>query len=1319
MFSTDDEDGDFLSPTGGAKLASLFGLDQATSQGNDSFQYTAPKQPRKSSMNSGPPTQKPPPPAGTPAVLLATAVHAYRYVNGQYMKQGKLGAAVLGSHTSKEYKLLLYASQQKPVTSAKIHTGFIFTVQPSNYCTFYDDQRQNWSVMFESEKAALDFCKEVCLSKVNSAAQLDAVIVQDLTLGEGQAVENGDSLEVAYTGWLLQNHTTGAVFDSNLNKDKLLRLKLGAGKVIKGWEEGMAGMKKGGRRLLVVPPNQAYGAQGVPNRVPANSTLIFETEIRRVKFAKDGGSERVSIGSRDSAAPSPAPSVESLGPEVTAQPPPAASAPAKQGDAPLRVKSNSISEQLTNPDVTKAKLISRMAKMGQPMLPFLAGPATSPHADSSDSEMEDPSVSRAKERPVAPSPQPVQITAAPPTSVHVTSHPHANPAAALMPVTMATATPQPMMPGSLHAFQPEMYAGQTVAYQGPRDVTSFLMTEARQHNTEIRLAVGKVGDKVDQLAAKVDDLQRQGGHSLGFSNVSMETSMIMHNIQRIIQENECLKKEVFDKSTRIEEQNRKIGELINQNQRYMEQSNLLMEQRNDSLKSTSEQSQARLLQAEQDKAHLTEELAGSTARVSELQLEVSSQQQKAAALQAKLNTALQERDQHASQLTNLQTQLEEVKETGERVHTQYKAEKQKRKEVELKLSSVEEELQDLTTEKDSLERTLSDRKRKWQAERERCDEELEEVRRSSQQELDNLRSQLRKARTSTDHAAQEQMTQLQAELEQEWQTKCDQALASAKEQQTRAMVELTEHRDGLEVKLTQLQEKFSVLKQSRESEEQRLLQQQDQSEELQALKDKYSALEGRAVSMRQQYETRVAELERRLEEQQPQEEEKLEQADTAVEVKRVMNGVFHSLRGEFDLHESYKGSAILGVLVSTIKNVTLQLLAKSEKTSVEQSQQEEEEDEDEENEEETKVPPTTQMNGKKEEVDDKEKEIDEKDVEKNVQKVVEEKSVPPEREEKSAPPEREEEKSAPPEREEEKSAPPEREEKSAPPEREEEKSAPPEKEEEKSAPPEREEKSAPPEREEEKSAPPEREEEKSAPPEREEEKSAPPEKEEEKSAPPEKEEEKVPEAFRNEVATDKHAEQPGKAEEEVVPENKEVPTRTDQEVQHTEVVTNQVTVMDTTVQAVCQADSQSATETVDPSKAKPQEHLVSEEEVKPHPPTDTSPDKDTGKHNENAANPLGEAVVTDTRSGPPTQPPPPPPNVTHENTKATTSNSLTGGVDEENGEEPFFKKATPPVKPPPTPTEDDDDELSMKGRPPPAPLFGDDDDDEDDLDWLS
>ncbi|XP_038559429.1 FK506-binding protein 15 isoform X1 [Micropterus salmoides] len=921
MFGGDDEDGDFLSPTGGAKLASLFGLDQEASQGNESFQYTAPKQPRKSS-NSATAAQKAAPPPGAPAVLFATAVQAFRYLNGQYVKQGKLGAAVLGNHTTKEYKLLLYLSQQKQVTTAKIHVGFVFTVQPNNYCTFYDDPRQNWSLMFESEKASSDFCKEVCLAKANSAASLDAVVIQDLTLGEGQRVENGDSLEVVYTGWLLQNHTIGQMFDSNQNKDKLLRLKVGTGKVIKGWEEGMLGMKKAGRRLIVIPPNLAYGSKGVPNRVPANSTLIFEAELRRVKFSKDSGSDRASASSRDSAAPSPAPSpapsVENLAPEPTVQT--ATSGPGRPGEPPLRAKSNSLSEQLANPDATKAKLISRMAKMGQPMLPFLTGVASQP--ESSDSELEDTSGSRVKDHAAAPSP--VQISAAPPASAHIHPHPHTAPPSALLPV-MSTVATQPGLPGSSHAFQPytyaqtsvppshlepvgQVYPAQTVPYVGSSDVTSFLMTEARQHNTEIRLAVGKVADKVDQLSSKIDHLQRQGNLSMGVSSMSMETTMIMHNIQRIIQENECLKKEVFEKSSRIEEQNRKIGELINQNQRYMEQSNLLLEQRNDSLKSTSEQNQARLLQAEQDKVRLTEDLASSTARLSQLQLEASAHQQKAIELQSKLSSALQDSESSSQRIATLETQLEKLAEAAERAQTQYRSEKQRRKEMELRVTNMEEELQDLKTEKDSLERTLLERKKKWQTERQCRDEEVEELRKNSQQELDKLRAQLRKARTSTDNAASEQLSQLQAELEEEWKGKCDQMFASAKEQHRRELAELTEQRDALQDKLTPLQEK-------------------------------YTALEQREVTVREKLERRVAELEKKPSQQESS-------GDTAAEVKRVMNGVFHSLRGEFDLSESYSGQAVLGVIVSTIKNVTLQLLSGTDRSSLSRVKEEEEEEED-------------------------------------------------------------------------------------------------------------------------------------------------------------------------------------------------------------------------------------------------------------------------------------------------------------------------------------------------------------------------------------
>uniref|UniRef100_A0A672Z5L6 peptidylprolyl isomerase n=1 Tax=Sphaeramia orbicularis TaxID=375764 RepID=A0A672Z5L6_9TELE len=844
-----------------AKLASLFGLDQEASQGNESFQYTAPKQPRKSS-NPGK--------SITPDGNSYSTKSSYKEIqlkdccvwcsiNEQYVNQGKLGAAVLGSHTTKEYKLLLYLSQQKQVTAAKIHQGFMLTVQPNNYCTFYDDQRQNWSLMFDSEKASCDFCKEVCLAKANSSASLDAVVVQELFLGEGQGVETGDSLEVVYTGWLLQNHTIGQMFDSNQNKDKLLRLKIGAGKVIKGWEEGMLGMKKAGRRLIVIPPSLAYGSKGVPNRVPPNSTLIFEAELRRVKFSKDNGSDRASTrgSAAPSPAPSPAPSVESLAPEPSAQTP--ASGPGRPGEPPLRAKSNSLSEQLANPDATKAKLISRMAKMGQPMLPFLAGVTSQP--ESSDSELEVRGKNQLKNM--------FSLLSLFCLPSEISCHD-------LSPSSVFFYCLRLMKSTSHHVMQMfqmgNWFSFRYVVSPGSSDVTSFLMTEARQHNTEIRLAVGKVGDKVDQLASKIDDLQKQGSLSMGVSNMSMETSMIMHNIQRIVQENECLKKEVFEKSSRIEEQNRKIGDLINQNQRYMEQSHLLLEQRNDSLKSSSEQNQARLLQAEQDKVRLTEDLASSVARLSQLQLEASAQQQKAAELQVKLNS--------------LQTTpclcVSELKEGAERTQTQYRSEKQRRKEMELKVNNMEEEMQDLRTDKESLERTLSERKKKWQAERQRRDEEVEELRKSSQQELDNVRAQLRKARTSNDNAASEQLSQLQTELEEEWKGKCEQAVAVAKEQHRREQSELTEQRDALQDKLNQLQEKASLKQQG--------------------------------TAVREKLERRVVELENKLAEQQGS-------GDTAAEVKRVMNGVFHSLRGEFDLSESYSGQAVLGVIVTTIKHI--------------------------------------------------------------------------------------------------------------------------------------------------------------------------------------------------------------------------------------------------------------------------------------------------------------------------------------------------------------------------------------------------------------
>ncbi|XP_074779818.1 FK506-binding protein 15 isoform X4 [Athene noctua] len=916
--TAEEDDADFLSPASGARLASLFGLDQTvSSHGNEFFQYTAPKQPKKGQMAAaGQAAQKAPvaPAAsGAPSVFVATAVHAYRYTNGQYLKQGKYGAAVVGNHATKEYRILLYISQQQQITAARIHPGFILTVQPNNYSTFYDDQRQNWSIMFESEKAAMDFSKQVCIAKCNSSPVLDSVLYQDLLLGEGQGVEGGDSLEIAYTGWLFQNNGLGQVFDSNVNKDKLLRLKLGSGKVIKGWEEGMMGMKKGGRRYLIIPPAWAYGAQGVTGRVPPDSTLVFEVEVRRVKLVKEcSGSDGQSVSSRDSPAPSPVPNADGFSADTGLLPP--STIPPKPGEPAVRAKSNSISEQLADPNTLRGT--------AQPVASSSVRPSQPAHAV----------------LPTVSTQVPQGSGSTPPVS-----------SAALIP---ATIQPHSALPGGAQGFQ--AYPGMAFAYpqtaasasqlqpvgqmyptpyQAPGDVTSFLMTEARQHNTEIRLAVSKVVDKMDHLAAKVEELKKQnaGNSSLlpGISSVTMEASMIMSNIQRIIQENERLKQEIFEKSSRIEEQNEKISELIERNQRYVEQSNLLMEQRNHSLQTTNENTQARVLHAEQEKhmlpvdrgwdqAKVAEELAAATAQVSQLQLELTAHQKKEMDLRKQLSAALQEAERHETQLNKLQAQLEELQEASEDTQTRFKAEKQSRKQLDMKITALEEELTDLKVEKETLERNLAERKKKSLSERAQAEEEMEEIRRSYQQELDKLRQLLKKARTSTDQAAAEQLSLIQAELESQWEAKCERSLASAKEQHVRQYQEVCEQRDSLQQQVSQLEEKLAALKHSKKAEEQKLSEFQQHLEQLEPIKEKYLALQSDVVMLKARYEQRIRDLERDQDGSSP--------ADFTEEVKKIMNSVFQSLRGEFELEETYSGRTVLGVVMNTIKTVTLQLL---------------------------------------------------------------------------------------------------------------------------------------------------------------------------------------------------------------------------------------------------------------------------------------------------------------------------------------------------------------------------------------------------------
>ncbi len=103
--------------------------------------------------------------------------------------------------------------------------------------------------------------------------------IDDLAPGTGTEATEGSTVSVHYTGTL----TNGEKFDSSLDRGRPFEFTLGAGRVIKGWEQGVRGMKVGGKRKLTIPPELGYGARGFPPVIPANATLVFEIELLGVK----------------------------------------------------------------------------------------------------------------------------------------------------------------------------------------------------------------------------------------------------------------------------------------------------------------------------------------------------------------------------------------------------------------------------------------------------------------------------------------------------------------------------------------------------------------------------------------------------------------------------------------------------------------------------------------------------------------------------------------------------------------------------------------------------------------------------------------------------------------------------------------------------------------------------------------------------------------------------------------------------------------------------------------------------------------------------
>jgi peptidylprolyl isomerase len=106
---------------------------------------------------------------------------------------------------------------------------------------------------------------------------------EDSEVGNGDSPKSGQTCVMHYTGWLWENGAKGKKFDSSVDRGRPFSFRLGVGQVIRGWDEGIASMKVGGKRTLIIPPDLGYGPRGAGGVIPPNATLMFEVELLELR----------------------------------------------------------------------------------------------------------------------------------------------------------------------------------------------------------------------------------------------------------------------------------------------------------------------------------------------------------------------------------------------------------------------------------------------------------------------------------------------------------------------------------------------------------------------------------------------------------------------------------------------------------------------------------------------------------------------------------------------------------------------------------------------------------------------------------------------------------------------------------------------------------------------------------------------------------------------------------------------------------------------------------------------------------------------------
>ncbi|XP_057326553.1 FK506-binding protein 15 [Microplitis mediator] len=416
-------------------------------------------------------------------VILAKVIHAYKLQNGQYSPLGKLGIALTGNTTTKTYLLILYRNKNEHISVVTLTLEFKFSIQENNYVSYYDGNNDNWSILFDSNDSCTEFAREIAVSKylLRQGKTDETIYYQDLTVCNNDKEVASEGDNISIKYSIINNIVQPLKIQSIPVQTMTVQISSDD-----NWERSLLGISHGCKRILILSPSKQI----------------------------------------------------SLGPGFP-----------RDKDVALDIEVLDITKEIKNipspkPPTGKASLISRMAKMGQSILPKVP---TSTTTDSEDTEEDMPIKSprrmKTSDNGVKNISSNVKTTSASSqenipdarSNFVRSNNPMAVPTAhgslvpaAFTPGAWATPIPQQFMStvdGQLYSFPSSVSQSPVTGSLDPN--INIFLSETRTHNAEIRMGMSKISDNVQKLLDKFHILELQNATASPSNEKALESSLKM------------------------------------------------------------------------------------------------------------------------------------------------------------------------------------------------------------------------------------------------------------------------------------------------------------------------------------------------------------------------------------------------------------------------------------------------------------------------------------------------------------------------------------------------------------------------------------------------------------------------------------------------------------------------------------------------------------------------------------------------------------------------------------------------------------------------